>query len=164
MADAVGIGKGTVYRYFPTKQDLFLAAVDRGMHHLRETVDQAVEHLDDPLDQVSRGIETYLAFFSEHPELVELIIQERAAFRDRVRPTYFVHREANIGRWNELFGDLIESGRVRDLPPTQITDVISNLVYGTMFTNFFAGGSRTFEQQAREILDVVFHGILERPE
>ena len=36
IADRVEVGKGTVYRYFPTKETLFLAAVDYGMRCLKE--------------------------------------------------------------------------------------------------------------------------------
>src|SRR2546430_155159 len=36
LADTLGVGKGTLYRYFPSKQDLFLAAADRVMRKLRE--------------------------------------------------------------------------------------------------------------------------------
>ena len=36
VADALQVGKGTVYRYFPSKEALFLAAVDRGMRRLTE--------------------------------------------------------------------------------------------------------------------------------
>jgi AcrR family transcriptional regulator len=160
VADALGLAKGTVYSYFPSKRGLFLAAVDRGMRLLRVAVDAAVAEADDPLDRVARGIKTYLAFFDAHPELVELFIQERAEFRERKRPTYFEHRDANIGRWKRLFRDLIRSGRVRRVPVARITDVISDLLYGTMFTNFFAGRRKSFERQAQDILDVVFLGIL----
>lgn len=34
IADALRISKGTVYRYFPSKEKLFLAAVERGIHRL----------------------------------------------------------------------------------------------------------------------------------
>jgi len=36
VADALQVGKGTIYRYFPSKEALFLAAVDRGMRRLTE--------------------------------------------------------------------------------------------------------------------------------
>ena len=38
------------------------------------------------------------------------------------------------------------------------------MMYGTMFTNYFVGQSKPTEVQAQEILDIVFHGILTRPE
>jgi AcrR family transcriptional regulator len=160
LADELGVGKGTIYRYFPSKRELFLAVVDRVMRRLREVVDAAIEGVDEPLERVATAIRTYLDFFAEHPQFVELLIQERASFKDRQKPTYFQHRDANIGRWQDLFRELIAAGRVRDMPVEQITDVLSDLVYGTMFTNYFVGRRRRSSQQADEILDVVFHGIL----
>src|SRR2546428_5724917 len=96
VADLLGVGKGTLYRYFPTKEALFQAAVDRVMTGMRASIDEAVADIDDPLERIGRAMRTYLAYFDRHPEYVELLIQERAEFRDRKTPTYFVHREANI--------------------------------------------------------------------
>jgi len=160
VADALGVGKGTLYRYFPSKEQLFLAAVDRGMRKMRECVDAARTAVSDPLDQIVEAMDAYLGFFDEHPELAELLIQERAVFRDRKKPTYFEHREANVGRWRDLYAGLIADGRVRNMSVEQITSVFSNLGYGTMFTNFFAGRRKSLPVQAREIVEVVFHGIL----
>jgi AcrR family transcriptional regulator len=159
-ADALGVGKGTVYRYFPTKRDLFLAAVDRAMRLLKEAVDAAAEAAEAPLAQVEGAIRAYLAFFDAHPEFVELLIQERAEFKDRKQPTYFVHREANLGRWRALFDGLIRDGLVRDVPVERILEVTGNLLYGTMFTNFFAGRRRDLRAQAEDLLDVVLNGAL----
>lgn len=160
VADAASVGKGTVYRLFPTKRALFLAAADRAMQLLHADVQAAVNPADDPLNQIACAIRAYLDFFARHPDFVELLIQERAAFRDRAKPTYFLHREANIGPWKQLFQRLIAAGRVRDLSVDRITDVMSGLVYGTMFTNFFAGRRKSSASQAEDIMDVVFCGIL----
>jgi AcrR family transcriptional regulator len=160
LADELGVGKGTLYRYFPSKRDLFLAAADRVMRRLRECIDAAITGVEDPLDQVAAAIRAYLAFFADNPDFVELLIQERAQFKDRQKPTYFQHREANIERWRDLYRSLIAQGRLRDMPAERITDVLSDLVYGTMFTNYFTGRRKPVEAQAQEILDVVFLGIL----
>ncbi len=164
LADELGVGKGTLYRYFPSKEDLFLATVDRVMREMRRMIDQSIEPIADPLEQISVAIRTYLTFFAEHPEYVELLMQERAQFKDRKKPTYFEYREANIERWRERYRILIAQGRIRDMPVTRITDVIGDLVYGTMFTNYFTGPRKPPEAQARDILDVVFHGILSESE
>ncbi len=160
VADALGIGKGTIYRRFPSKRDLFLAALDDGMHRLHAHVEAARLQVADPLDQIERAIEAYLAFFDEHKEYIELLTQERAVFRDRKKPTYFEHREKNVGRWCERFRELMATGRVRPLPVEQITNVLSALLYGTMFTNYYAGRQQPLAKQAREMLDVVLFGIL----
>jgi AcrR family transcriptional regulator len=160
LADRLGVGKGTLYRYFPSKRELFLAVADAVMRKMGERVDAAVASVTDPLARIAEGIKAYLGFFAQHPEFVELLIQERAQFKDRKKPTYFEHRERRMVRWREVFADLIASGRVRQIPVDHITEVISNVVYGTMFTNYFAGSSKSYEAQTREILDIVFRGIL----
>ena len=160
LADRVGVGKGTLYRYFPSKRELFLAAADRAMRRLRECLDAAVATHDDPLEQIAVAIEAFLGFFDEHPEFAELLIQERALFRDRKKPTYIEHREKNLARWQQLYQSLMEAGRVRPMPVHRITSVISDLVYGTMFSNHVAGRQKGLREQADDIVDIVFRGIL----
>ncbi|MCO5168732.1 MAG: TetR/AcrR family transcriptional regulator [Planctomycetes bacterium] len=160
VADALGVGKGTVYRYFPSKRELFLAAADRAMVLLSARVHEAADTVDDPLARIRRAIEAYLTFFDEQPELIELLIQERAEFRDRKTPTYFEHREANMGPWEALLRDLIAAGRIRDVPVARITGVISDLLYGTIFTNHFAGRKKPLHAQSEDVLDILFNGLL----
>lgn len=160
LADELHVGKGTLYRYFPSKRELFLAAVDRGMRKLCEHIDACVESIDDPPERIARVVYSYLGFFAEHPELVELLIHERSQFKDRQKPTYFKHREANRERLRNLYRSYISEGQIRDMPVDRILDVLGDLLYGTMFTNYFAGGQKSVDAQARDILDVVFHGIL----
>lgn len=164
IADDAGVAKGTLYLYFDGKEELFLAAVDQGMTCLSAAVDAAVEGLAEPLDVIEKAIFAYLRFFKEHPEQVELLILERAEFRDRKRSTYFAHRDAGKCRWHELLQGLRDAGRVRDIPLERIDDVVSDLVYGTMFTNHFSGRHKPLDAQARDILDIVYHGILSEKE
>src|SRR5438105_5551232 len=96
LADELGVGKGTLYRYFPSKEDLFLAAADRAMRTMRQAIDAEIAGVTDPLERISIAVRTYLAFTGAHPEFVELLIQERAQFKNRKKPTYFLHREANV--------------------------------------------------------------------
>jgi AcrR family transcriptional regulator len=164
LADQLQVGKGTLYRYFPSKRELFLAAVDRVMRQLTDRVNGSIAAITDPIEQVAVAIRTYLTFFAEKPEYVELLIQERALFKDRKKTTYFQYREANSERWLNLYRGLIAAGRLRNVPVERIRDNIGNLVYGTMFTNYFTGQRQSYEAQTRDILDIVFNGILSETE
>ncbi len=160
LAETIGVGKGTVYRYFPSKKALFLAAADRVMRMLREHVEAQVDSIEDPFLQIRGGIRSFLEFFAEHPAFVELLMQERAQFKDRTRPTFMEHRQSNVVRWREVYRKLIDEGRVREVPVERITDVVGNLLYGTIFTNYFSGAPKSPDAQAQDIIDIVFNGIL----
>ncbi len=154
------VAKGTVYRYYSTKEELFFAAVDEGMQQLRLAVDEATSTACTSIERIELGIMAYLKYFDQHPDAIELIIQERASFRDRVKPTYFVHRDANMEPWRQLFRDMISDRQVRDVPVDRIIEVISDLLYGTIFTNHFSGRTKSLCAQCKNVSDIVFHGVL----
>ncbi|MBS0262659.1 MAG: TetR/AcrR family transcriptional regulator [Planctomycetes bacterium] len=161
VAAEAGIAKGTLYLYFPGKQELFFACVDWGMSWMQQTVRAAAETVTDPLERILVAIRAYLVFFEEHPEYVELLIQERAIFRDRKKSTYFEYRAANIGYWQSLYQELIATGRLRsDLPVERITDTIGSSLYGAMFTNRFLGRSVSLDEQYSAYLEIMFRGLL----
>jgi AcrR family transcriptional regulator len=161
LADRLGVGKGTIYRYFPSKQELFLAAVDRLMSQLHDAINEAISgEFQDPIDRILHSMNAYLKFFSDRPELVELLIQERAYFKDRTKPTFIEHREKFVQEWRGEFLKMIDQGRVREMPFEKFNDVMSDLLYGTMFTNYFARRNRPTAEQAKDIYDFALFGIL----
>jgi AcrR family transcriptional regulator len=160
VADPLGISKGTVYRYFESKEALFLAAVERGVLGLERHIDQTVAAVADPIDRIAASIRAYLEFFDQNPALIELFVQERAEFRDRRTPVYFEHGCENCERWREELQGLIRAGRLRDVPVERIQTVIGDAVYGTMMSNHFSGRGRSVEEQAAAVADVVLAGIL----
>jgi AcrR family transcriptional regulator len=167
LASSLAIGKGTLYLYFPGKQELFYACVDWGMTKLNCALRSAMQDVEEPFEKIGQAFRAYLVFFEDHPQFVELLLQERAIFKARKCATYFEHRDANRPFWRELYSGLIESGRLRsDLPLEPLLDTIGNLLYGTMFTNHFIGRKTTLEDQYRTLMEAVFRGLLsdsERP-
>lgn len=160
VASELNIAKGTVYLYFSSKEELFYACVDSGMTALRAAIDEAVAPVEDPFQRIAAGVSAYLRFFEEYPQHAELLIQERANFKHRKKPTYFEYRDASRGRWRQLYLDLQAAGRIRDdLPVERIVDTIGNLLYGTMFTNHFIGRSVDAAEQQRAVLEIIFRGI-----
>ena len=164
LADVLHVGKGTIYRYFPTKEELFLAAVDRMVHRLTAAIDAAVAEVEDPLDHIAAAVTTYLRFAARQPEFAELLIQERAQFKDRKPTTYFAHRDEAAQRRHEFLRSLIQQGRVRDIDVDRLFEVLGDLVYGTMIANYFTGRSRDPEAQAADILNIALYGILTESE
>jgi AcrR family transcriptional regulator len=162
IADRLGVGNGTVYRYFPTKEILFLAAVERGLEELTAEMDAVMTEPLEPLDTLRRLVRVYLGFFHRRPEMAELFIQERAAFPHHHRPLYFARREQDGKecRRADLFHRLIASGRIRSISQERFFAVIGDLLYGTILTNLLTGRRATPDAQTEDVLDVILNGIL----
>lgn len=160
IADELGIGKGTIYRYFDTKEKLFLAAADAGMQQLEQHIHARVEGVDDPLEFLRTGALAYVGFFQKRPELVEILIQERAEFRESIPPTHMVYRDRNRGIVEEMVRRGVEAGIFRNIDVREATTAIGNLLYGTVVCGCLEGSSRRLTRMARQALDIVLHGLL----
>ncbi len=160
IADVAGIGKGTVYRFYPTKDELFQAAVDDVMQRLTAQVDGAVRMIEDPLEHLRKGFRAYMAFFQAHPEAIELFVHESAEFRRISKPRYFAYSDMSRQAWIGVYQRLIDSGRCRVTDPQQILDTIGNLAYGSVLVNRISGRNQSLDEMADQLLDMILYGVL----
>jgi AcrR family transcriptional regulator len=162
IATHVGVGNGTVFRYFETKEKLFLATVERGLKELTVVMDRVLDLPLDPLVKLVAAIRAYLEFFHRRPEMAELFIQERAAFPHHHRPLYFATRDDDeqTCKHAAFFRTLMASGLVRPIPMERLFAVVGDLLYGTILTNLLSGRSVDPESQARDIADILLSGLL----
>lgn len=159
IADAVGVGKGTVYRCFPSKESLFLDAARFARDSVIEVVDAATQNAPDPLTHLQRGMRAFLRYFDEHPDVVELLIEERALTRGKRVATFFDKTGSRSECWKGIFQQLIDLGVLRSLPVEQIEDAISRYLWGALFVNYFAGSPHLLESQFERMFDIMIHGL-----
>lgn len=163
IAAAAGITKGTVYHYFDSKEELFLAAVDHEANRLRLAVLAAADASSGDVDELAAVVHAYLAFFDSNPHVVELFVEERSTFKDRERHSYFVHRDMTWLRWLDLFRRMIDARVIRRVEPREITRVLSDALYGTVIANYFTHARRSAREQAVQIMNIVVGGLLVQP-
>jgi AcrR family transcriptional regulator len=167
IADIVGIGKGTIYRAFGSKEGLFFAAVDLCMQRLNEVMgcdDPDAIACQSPAQRLESKILTFLRFFEENEELIELLIQERSEFRDRELHSYTRNWLSNSPRWRERLRIAMNAGEYRDLPVDGVIAVLNDVLYGAIFTHYFSKEKVNLESTAKLIADIVLNGILRQPQ
>ncbi|MGE0679616.1 MAG: TetR/AcrR family transcriptional regulator [Candidatus Binatia bacterium] len=73
VAARAKVGKGTLYRYFPTKEDLYFATIFDGWDRLREELEEVLQEeglLKDTLEKATRQI---LSYFWQRRQFVTLV-------------------------------------------------------------------------------------------
>jgi hypothetical protein len=101
----------------------------------------------------------YFAYFDRHPEIIELMVLDRAEFTGRGKPTYFAHRDKYLGPFQQRLRQLMAEGVIRTMDAATITSCLGMLMYGALVTHPFISGRGGLAAQARGVLDVVIDGI-----
>jgi AcrR family transcriptional regulator len=100
------VGKGTLYRYFHDKEELYLALLSRAANQIQARVHDVVSQEREPVAQLEALIETVLEFFEEQPHIFELIQQAEAS-----RGTNHPWQAARDGIIQEVIGVFEEAKR-----------------------------------------------------
>jgi|SRR5690554_2065377 len=160
IADLAGVGKGTLYRYFPTKEQLFSEALRRQLDILRERLEIAVRSAENPLAKIKAVMGAYFLFFDHYPETIELFAQERAEFGSAITPTYFDRMRACNHEWKALFQEVIDRFPVRDISIDAMMARCSEIMHGAGYMSFRGEGGLTAYQQLDDIFEFYLYGIL----
>jgi AcrR family transcriptional regulator len=73
VASQAGVGKGTIYRYFEDKDELYLALLERAGDMLNDRFRADVTAAQTPLAKLESLAAAVLAFFDEQPHVFDLI-------------------------------------------------------------------------------------------
>lgn len=155
VAAACGIGKGTLYRQFPSKRALYLAVVLDGITRLRAELTAVLRTPEPPVRQIEHVVGATLAFFWDRLRFFALIHQHeeqpdddtRAWFRQRVQLTRLV--EGALDR-------AVVSGHLRPVD----TRIATEMLFGMMrAANRYRRPSDRRDDLVAAVLDLFMHGV-----
>ena len=150
IAKRAQVGAGTLYRHFPTREDLILAVYRHDMQKLADSVDELLK-THSPLDAFLTWFETLAAYIRIKHGLDQAL--HSAAIRSAIDESY-APVAAAVAR---LLDACVADGSVR--PGLDADDVL--LLMGFLWRLPPGDDGR---EQGRRIMRIVLNGILRGPE
>lgn len=160
IAEMAGVGKGTLYRYFETKEKLFGELVRLRLEVLEKRASSIIDGHDDVLTMISKYIRIYFEFFDGNKRLFRLIVQEQLELGEHSLDEYFRKVMRAIPHLKRKVYEGTQQGILKDVD-------FQTVFYGTMG---FAHGviqkwlardcSYSLVDELPGVLEVLFYGFV----
>ncbi|MEV0006944.1 TetR/AcrR family transcriptional regulator [Streptomyces sp. NPDC047973] len=101
IAEAVGLAPSAIYRHYPNKVDILVAACLQAAGLLAQAVDRNLGEVTEPRDALEVLAATYVAYSFEHTELTSVAEAEVVGLRDDLRQPLIRAQREHIAVWEQ---------------------------------------------------------------
>ena len=162
VARTAGVGKGTIYRYFPDKESLYFSVIFDGIHGLKHQIQESLVS-DDTTEMRGRTVvDTLISFFRQNRYFFRLMsIEDSKVVGDRNpnRRRWHKERAGLVEGISEVLSPGAQDGSLHVLDPETDAHMLLGMVRAVVRRK----SSRLCKRDmAAGICRVFLHGILPR--
>jgi len=155
VVQACGVGKGTLYRYFPSKQDLYLAVMLEGIEHLRAELEAAVGTDEPAARKIGRIVHRTLTYFWDR-RLFFALIHRNEHKADAEARAWLRHRTALSRLVQETLQAAMVAGHVRPIDARIAAEMLLGMVRGV---NRYRTEDDRLEDLVAAVVGAFMHGV-----
>jgi len=169
IASEAGVAEGTIYNYFPSKEDLLLALFDEKWNAIIHEVKSKINRLDDPNKKLKAIFSSVVRMFRKNRQLAEIFmidIKQSSIFLNN----YTINR---IVEFLDLIEEILEEGKREGMYRKDLnTRVAKMIIFGAaqgillswVLSESTAVKNKTFKfslyQAAKTLKDVFKSGLV----
>ena len=137
VAKRAGVGVGTIYQHFKSKEDLYLSPLEETCQELLSILRSQMGEGETTRETLERLLDAQRAFIEEHRTFFRLYLSEQLATLEAVRDRLGVGGERIYGQFFQLYREIIERGirrrELKDLPPDHLTRAFMGILNSFFF-------------------------------
>jgi AcrR family transcriptional regulator len=155
VAAACGVGKGTLYRYFPSKQALYLAVTFDGIEKLRDELAAVVADASSATTALEQIVRRTLAFFWDRRGFFALIHRQELEPDADVRE-WFAQRAELTRIVEDTVRRAIAAGDLRPIDPRLATEMLFGMLRAA---NRYRRRTDAFETLVHTVMETFLRGV-----
>src|SRR5947209_3216182 len=155
VAEASGVGKGTLYRYFPSKHALYFAVMFEGIEHLRAELEAAVDTNESAARKIRGIVHGTLAHFWDRRFFFSLIHQNEHK-PDAEAREWFRQRQALSRLVQEALETAMAAGHIRRIDARIATEMLLGMMRGV---NRYRAKDDRLEDLVTAVVDIFMRGV-----
>src|SRR5215470_7373247 len=158
VAARAEVGKPTLYRYFPSKEELFLEVFKSGLDRLDSEVAAILRDRDQPARALERLLEALLNALGGQVAALRMLTDDQSAVMRRWRNEFRRRRRPIVDATRAILEQGIASGEFRPVDLEAVPSMLIGIVRGGL-----VGADRLpRERFAAAMIDLVVHALSAR--
>ena len=155
VARRAGVGKGTLYRYFSSKEDLYVGMVVAGLGELQTRISEALAKAQGPEERLLALARESLSHFWSH-KLFHALINREEGVREKSQPFWEKERDALRAHIARILEEGVAAGKFRKTDPIRSSIYFYGLIRAG---NLNRRDGETPESLASEVVEQFVAGI-----
>lgn len=156
VARACDVGKGTIYRYFPSKRDLYLGVMFEGIQQLHDELQVVIDTPATPVRKIERLVRCILAHFWDRRFFFALLHRNEHKPQDPDNREWLQRRAELSQLIQRAIEEAIAAGHVRRIDPRIATEMLLGMLRGA---NRYRDAQDTLDQMVAAVLEVFLGGV-----
>lgn len=157
IAIAAGVGKGTIYEYFPSKKVLFQEMMRYAVEMYIAEVERHITGIKDAKEVLSSFMRFNINFLREHAEIARVVINQPHEINEEIMELFMNMRRNIEETIASIISCGISEGYFRRIKPHTAAMVFLAMVSRAAASALYNCDKE--EYNAEEMLDIFFHGI-----
>jgi TetR/AcrR family fatty acid metabolism transcriptional regulator len=163
IADYAGVGKGTLYEYFSSKEDIFEEGFLFWLNEMETEISKQILEVSDPRQKLRIFITTNVATFEENADLAGIMFDFWAMGlrKDKDRQASLIKSiyENYIETLSQFIEEGIDEGRFRTVDSRNLASCIVGALDGILLQWIIFGENFPLEETVNTFVDVILGGI-----
>jgi AcrR family transcriptional regulator len=162
IAREAGVSEGLIYKYFPTKKDLFTMVIKDNLKRLKVGIEEIIiDQTCATTDKIRRLIDLHFNFFTIERNIGSLILghSERMSLGGGVDSIVEYGLKPYVELVSQILNEGIARGEFRPLDTEQISTIIISAMQITLVTHIINKNTDDLEKAKKELEKYILAGI-----
>lgn len=160
IAKAADLAKGTVYVYFHSKRDLYLAAVKQSMAALLEETRRNMDRAPTLAGKIQAYLSSRVKFAEDNRDSMALYYTESGCiapgcFRREFKNLYLQQARP----LEEALAEASRDGKIRGLQPDTAAFCINEMTQALIRRRLLGWSKASAEEEIQTLFDLIWHGL-----
>ncbi len=161
IASVSGIGKGTVYRFFKSKEELFEQLIKEEYDKIVDLIGGTFESSGDVLAGIQKMIESWIKYINDNPMVYRLIkIEQSMQFLETSKTTYYQYVTDNLPLFKAKVVALNREERLKSTNLYSVFYGIMGFMDGVVQKWIYRGMDYPLTDEIPVILETIFNGFV----